>query len=367
MGRFHALEAIQLRKTERIPIWHEVPPTHPKFLEKLTGLDPFSNPREAALRTIEQLELDVSDYWEQLEPSTLQGSETREIGGGKTAAAFHPARWEGSRGGDTIWQNPSQDFQSVEDVLDYDVTQHPLCKTTDEFEVELKAQLARIQEHRRVLADRAWVFDPPDWYDTVFMWGVSTFGWELFMMAATLEPERYSLLLDAFTSITLRYFTAAARLEDLRAVQAHDDLCITRGPVFSPDWYRKHVFPRYPKVLAPVMEKGVKVIYRGDGNIGEFVDDLAAAGFDGFFVRSETDLGAVARKYGSSKVIIGNINTTILTLKGKREIEEDVRRCVKQAGDCPGYFFHIAGGIPVNVPVDNIFYVFEAMKKYGRR
>ena len=168
-------------------------------------------------------------------------------------------------------------------------------------------------------------------------------------------------------AITRRYFTAAAKLPGLVTAQMHDDLCITRGPVFRPQWYRDYVFPLYPSLQTPLKQHGIKVIYRGDGNVDEFIDDLAGAGFDGFYIRSETDLSRVARRYGSTHVIIGNISTAILTLEGKREIYEEVARCVKQAGACPGYFFAVAGEIPYNVPTDNVFYLFEAMAKLGRR
>ena len=103
------------------------------------------------------------------------------------------------------------------------------------------------------------------------------------------------------------------------------------------------------------------------GKVDTLIDDLADAGFDGFIIRTETDLGAIAERYGASKVIAGNISKTILTLGGKGEICEDVKRCVDQARDCPGYFIRVAGEIPGNVPVDNIFYLFEALEKYGRR
>lgn len=365
MGRWHALEAIRLRKTERIPKWIGVP-FHPEFLEKLTGIDPFSSPQEASIRAIEQLELDVADYFEVVRPTAGSESEVRDVADGKITA-FYPMAVQGLTGGETLWQDSAQNFHSVEDVLNYDVTQHQYYKKTEQFEEELKAGFAKIQEHRLVLRDRAWVPDPVSWYNTVFMWGVTTFGWEPFLMTAALEPKRYSLLLDRFTEITQRYFTAAARLDGLIVAQAHDDLCMTQGPVFNPKWYRDYIFPRYPKLLTPLKKRGVKVIYRGDGNISEFVDDLMAAGFDGLFVRSETDIASIARKYGSSKVILGNINTAILTFKGKREIEEEIKRCVKQAGDSPGYFLQIAGDLPLNVPTDNLFYLFEALKKYSRR
>ena len=199
------------------------------------------------------------------------------------------------------------------------------------------------------------------------MWGVTTFGWESFLLAAGLHPDRYARVLDELTDITLRYYSAAAQIPGLCMAQAHDDLCITRGPVFQPSWYRQYIFPLYPKVLAPLREAGIKAVYRGDGNVDEFIGDLATAGFDGFLVRTETDIGEIAARFGQTHLIIGNISTSVLTLGGKSEIYDEVRRCVTQAGHCPGYFFHVAGEIPHNVPTDNLFYLFEALDELGER
>jgi len=363
MGRDRALEAIRLRKTDRIPKWIGVP-LNAEFLEKLTGLDPTVHPKKASIRAIELLDLDVAGYYDYLEHPDISGADTGEVEGLKVSRFQGLSGVKG--GGVTAWSQQELKFD-VEDVLAYDVERHPLNKTVEEFEEDLtKAWRAR-GERQEVLGERAFIEEPVDWYNTVFMWGVTTFGWESFLAAAALAPKRYAKLLDRFTDVTRRYFEAGARLPGIVTGQAHDDLCMTRGPVFHPQWYREHVFPLYPKVLAPLKERGIKVIYRGDGNVDAFVADLAEAGFDGFIIRSETDMGRIAREYGSSHLVIGNISTTILTLKGKREISEEVKRCVQQAGDCPGYFFHVSGEIPYNVPTDNIFRLFEAMERYGRR
>jgi len=365
MGRQRALDALHLRWTDRIPKWIEVP-RHASFLRTLTGIDPYEHPQEASIRAIERLDLDIADYYVSIAPPVTGGVETRDTASG-TVAGFYDVGVNGSNGG-TLWKEEiTHSSFTVDEVLSFDTRQHPLNMTLNEFEAQISTQLTDVQRRRQVLGDRAWPPDPVDWYNTVFMWGITTFGWEPFLTAAALEPKRYAQLLERFTDITARYFSAAAQLNDVVIAQAHDDLCMTRGPVFNPTWYREYIFPLYPKVLRPLKEKGIKVIYRGDGNVDEFVDDLAAVGFDGFIIRSETNLARLAGKYGGSKIIAGNISTAILTLGSRTEIAAEVKRCADQAGGCPGYFFRVAGEIPGNVPIDNIFYLFEALDQYGSR
>ncbi len=75
----------------------------------------------------------------------------------------------------------------------------------------------------------------------------------------------------------------------------------------------------------------------------------------------------LAEKYGKSKVIIGNIDTRILTFGIKEQISREVRRCANIGRNCPGYFFAVGNHIPHNVPLENALYYLELIKKLGQR
>ena len=75
----------------------------------------------------------------------------------------------------------------------------------------------------------------------------------------------------------------------------------------------------------------------------------------------------LAEKYGKSKVIIGNIDTRILTFGTREQIFREVRRCTNIGRNCPGYFFAVGNHIPHNVPLKNTLYYLDLVKKLGRR
>lgn len=75
----------------------------------------------------------------------------------------------------------------------------------------------------------------------------------------------------------------------------------------------------------------------------------------------------LAEQYGKSKVIIGNIDTRILTFETKEKILKEVRRCANIGRNCPGYFFAVGNHIPHNVPLKNALYYLDLIKKLGRR
>jgi len=75
----------------------------------------------------------------------------------------------------------------------------------------------------------------------------------------------------------------------------------------------------------------------------------------------------LAEKYGKSKVIIGNVDSRILTFGTTEQIFREVRRCTNIGRNCPGYFFAVGNHIPHNVPLKNTLYYLDLIKKLGRR
>jgi uroporphyrinogen decarboxylase len=97
------------------------------------------------------------------------------------------------------------------------------------------------------------------------------------------------------------------------------------------------------------------------------VDDIARAGADGFILEECSDLSHIVEKYGFEKVIVGGVDIGVLTYGSVRDVVEEVKRCLRIAGGCPGYFINVSGSIPDNVPMENLEAYFEACRKYGRR
>jgi uroporphyrinogen decarboxylase len=198
------------------------------------------------------------------------------------------------------------------------------------------------------------------------MWGVEVFGWELFMETAVLKEKEFDDLLEKFKEVSVRYMTAW-EASSVEQIICHDDLSDSRGPVFHPDWYRKHIFPRYKEIFYPFKSKGKKIIFCSDGNITPFLDDLLEAGVDGFMIETPaTDFKNIINKCGKDKVIIGGVDTKILTFKTSEEIDVYVKEVISMARDCPGFFFSSPGGIHGGIPMENLEAYFNARWRYGK-
>jgi uroporphyrinogen-III decarboxylase len=147
----------------------------------------------------------------------------------------------------------------------------------------------------------------------------------------------------------------------------HDDMVWSSGPFIRPAWYRQYVFPNYAKMIAPLRESGKKVIYTSDGNFTPFVDDLAAAGVHGFVFEPWTDLELIVRRYGQTRVIIGNVDTRILLTGTQEQIRAEVERCINLGRDCPGFFLAVGNHIPPNTPVESALRYNEAYEALSLR
>jgi uroporphyrinogen-III decarboxylase len=143
----------------------------------------------------------------------------------------------------------------------------------------------------------------------------------------------------------------------------HDDIVWTSGPVFSPEWYRKHIFPRYREFWKPVREAGKKIIFCADGTWTMFIDDVADAGADGFIFEPSTSLDYVVEKYGQTHVIMGNADCRVLQFGSKDDIRREVERCVTLGKACPGYFMCMSNHIPNCIPIEHIEYYFEVFEE----
>ena len=91
---------------------------------------------------------------------------------------------------------------------------------------------------------------------------------------------------------------------------------------------------------------------------------------EGFYlddIEPITDMKYIAEKYGKTHFFIGNFDTRILLNGTKKQIEQEVERCMEIGKDCPGFFMAVGNHIPANTPVDNALYYNEVYEKLSTR
>jgi len=340
---------------ERVSHWEHW--SCPDAETHITGIDYYEHPRQCRLRLVEM--------YPQLERSlgipaddTPKPRPTLGLGEASSNPQRHTVRWGDGESG--TWLHGEAHFEDAEAVFAFsplesaDFSDMPVVERRDYTDEE------KLYEAYRARYPAEWGDRPPEgkavsvgFYNTMFMWPLLTFGWELFLQ--TCLDARFERLMYEFAEINRRVFRVFARLP-VRFVVCHDDIVTSRGPVCSPQWMRKYVFPRYEEFWSMVRSAGKEVIFMADGCMDAYADDVIACGARGIVTEPYTDFKALARRH-ENVTLAGEGDNRILMRNDADEIEAMVRGMVQTARMTGGYFMCIGNHIPWNTPP-------EAVKRY---
>jgi hypothetical protein len=202
-----------------------------------------------------------------------------------------------------------------------------------------------------------------DHYNTMFMWPLLTFGWELFLECCL--DERFERIMDEFAEMNRRFFRVLARLP-INFVICHDDIATSRGPVCSPDWMRKYIYPRYEEFFGILRAGGKRVIFMVDGCVDAMIDDVIACGAQGCVSEPFTDYRAIAKRH-KNICLAGEGDNRILCANDPEPVDAMVRRMVETSKHGDGYCMCIGNHIPWNVPAEAIRRYLGRSEEWGLR
>jgi hypothetical protein len=357
------VDALYLRMPDKIPLWLYI--DHAEFITDASGIDYYEHPMQASKKLIEMYDIDIGLGPLSDEPIPRPEEQTED----RTESEDGSIKSKDSP--ETAWQIRSP-FTSVEEVLNfscdpfaedaekamypsYAVSNYKWLMSGD-WDEKLEEQNKWCRDLKRLYPGHG--IPASGLYTTCFMWPIMIFGWDLFLEAGGLYPEKMGEIIGRFSEITRKYMEFYVETEQEFCV-THDDISMARGPVFNPKWYRKYVFPKYEYIFEPTRKKGIPVIFLSDGNYTVFFDDLAPI-FDGFLFEINTSLETAIEKYGETKVIIGNADVRILQRGTEKDVYNEVKRCTDLGRSCPGYFLCCSNIIMRNVPLENVYAYFEA-------
>jgi hypothetical protein len=238
-----------------------------------------------------------------------------------------------------VWAVGDRDrFQAHDDVLSTD---------PKEFGVE-PVGLEMLSEMARLYAEKAQVGYPVPWhYGTLVTRAVLEFGWEPFLMAAGLDPQRLGMLLDRFGQASLAVARGWAETEGTELIIIHDDIAGTHGVFMRPDWYRQYVFPWYARVFEAIHERGRKVLYLSDGNYMQVLDDILDTDPDGLYIESSSmDPATLMREAGPDKLYLLKTDSRVIDFGTPEDIRAELSALRALHSEYPGIMMYRGGGNP---------------------
>ena len=229
-----------------------------------------------------------------------------------------------------------------------------------EFPVKSKKDLKKIfdkfdaSDNRRLPPTKVWNNLLKKYKDRTFplqLGGGSTFngffsvlrelmGLEVTLLSFYDNPYLIFEILDFFTDFYIKIFSKVASQVDVDYLFIWEDMAFNRGPLVSPEIFKKFIIKYYIRFINKMKECGVKHFFvDSDGNCEDLIPLFLKAGITGllpFEVQAGMDIEKIRRKY-PRLIILGGINKIALS-KGRNNIIKElnkVKRVIKKGGYIP--------------------------------
>ena len=341
----------QQRKADKRPSKETL--NHPDLIRLASGLNPYTQTPEAYLEAYRSLGIDlINRVPEGNAPAPLEFGEVRDAGGGYREAYL---------GVYSTVARHVYPFASVEEFWEaqgldplYEQLRTPVPHRLDAAEIGRKNEL---------LGETGLYYYML--YTTLFMWAVEYLGWEVFLMAAAMDPDGFDeKFLQVVFPKSLEMIQTLAQV-DSPFVFCHDDLADAKGPMFHPGWYEKYIFPRYELLWRPAKQRGKQIIFVADGNMNEFLLPLRQSGVDGVMLENPaTDFDRILDVF-SDRIVIGGIETGVLMHGTAEQVRRHVLEVRERTRGVPGFVMSTPGGVHGNLPLENLVAYFDARVETG--
>jgi len=182
------------------------------------------------------------------------------------------------------------------------------------------------------------------------------------------NPKFIERVIEFQTAHYLKHLEAACKMGN-EIVLAGDDLGHKTGPLINPDLLEKFFGQSYRQIAEFVHKQNKKLIFHTCGNLYKLLNKFIDWGFDGLLTLEPTasmDLGKVRELVGHNLVLIGNLDVSILLVKGsKEEIEDAVKKAIQDAAPGGGFILAPSHNHADVDPV-RLQWMVEAAHKFGK-
>lgn len=364
MGKERAFRALQFQPTDRVPLLGGFV-ANPDYVRKWSGLDPWADPRKAAIEAARAAGVDL--IIQVVTPKAAEAS-TDMLGGRQSLF---------SRRGEPA-------FHSAEQVRDHCLALPDPESVRREFDRQAYHDhcVSTWRQNEAEGGDDILILPYALASDCPFMF-YSHFGYRNYFEAIGLYPEAIGRLFrHAAENAWLKneVFVETSRQAGIPPwVYIGQDICDNAGPMVSLETLDRLYFPNLRYCLEPLNAAGIRKMWHSDGNINPIIDRLLDCGIDGFQGLQEdrwlpphqiVPLGKLARmsaRTGDKLILFGSISVRDVLPHGTPDdVRRDVERCIDAAAAGGGYFLAPTSTVGPDVPVENIEAMCEHCHEYGQ-
>ena len=148
-----------------------------------------------------------------------------------------------------------------------------------------------------------------------------------------------------------------------------DDLGLKQRSIFSIEQFKEFILPYYRQMFQACKKNGMFVLQHSCGYIDKllpYMVDAGLNGIQGLEPAAGVDLAHLKETLGDKCTFLGGIDgSNILNFGTPKDVEEEVKRCIKAAARGGGYFAGPSHNV-LNAPWENILALRAAIERYRR-
>lgn len=259
---------------------------------------------------------------------------------------------------DEIIKRPLANVESIEEVNKFRMP-NPLALGIWDV---AKKQIKRYEKDFAIIGDLE---------TTIFELSWNLVRMEKFLMDLVLEKSYVFALMDKVLNYNLACGKKMVEL-GVNMIWTGDDFGTQKGMMISPELWRKIFKPRMHYIFKElkIANPKIKIAYHSCGSILPIIPDLIEIGLDVLNpIQPQAkgmDLGKLKKEFGDKLVFFGGVDEQrVLPFGNTKEVEEEVKLRIAQAGNRGGFIIAPAHNIQPDTPLKNIYIYFKAIKKYG--
>lgn len=147
-----------------------------------------------------------------------------------------------------------------------------------------------------------------------------------------------------------------------------DDFAFKTGLLVRPNLFEQIWRPHYDRILSPIREAGLPILFHSDGKLDQAIEMLVDMGVNGITPMDPSGIGYrdYKKRYGRRLTLHGNIDITWPLVSGTpADVEADVRRHMDALKPHGRWIAGSAHSIVNYIPHENFAAMINAIHRYG--
>ena len=200
-------------------------------------------------------------------------------------------------------------------------------------------------------------------------------GMDKYFVDMVANPSLYHKLADKFLETNLAYleqfYGQAGKYIDCAMV--YDDLGTQQATLVSHDIYKKRIKPYQKTIIENIrkyLKPEAKIMIHSCGSIYDFIPDLIEIGVQILNplqpLAKNMEAYRLKKEFGKDIAFLGGLDTQLLLPNGTEdEIEESVKKLIREYAPGGGFVFAASINIQSDTPAPNILRAFDSAYRYG--